>query len=274
MKETILVTGVSSGIGLDLAHALLKLGYQVIGTLRNSAQIEDIESQFKGLDILFFALDHSNQELLTQQLTLINEQLPNKIKHLILNAGYVEPGPIDSMCIVDLKHQMQVNFLAPTFIAQSLLETVTNLSGRILFINSTSAHIGYPFMGAYCASKHALKGLVDSWRRETQFIKTPLIQISPGPIRTPIWKKAKAKEYSKSKYVQVQKATENFIPLSQRSGASGLSTIKVIETVQQALTAPRPKSNYWVLKRNPLGFHLHRYLPSSILDYFFYNKLN
>ena len=184
-NKWVLITGVSSGIGLYIANEMVKGPYRVIGSVR------DRNIQYKTLDprVVLIEMDQSSETSISNAFQVINQILGNeKLFALINNAGIAVPGPLVELPIEQFKEQFNVNLfgvLRCTQLAFPLFET----GSRIINISSVSGLITSPFTGAYSSSKFALEALSDALRRELMLLGIKVILIEPGPLKTKIWKK-------------------------------------------------------------------------------------
>jgi short-subunit dehydrogenase len=140
-------------------------------------------------------------------------------------------------------------------------------------MSSVSGTIGYPFVGAYAASKHGLEGFSESLRRELTLYGIDVIVIGPGAIATPIWDKAEQADlslYTGTDYAGSAGRVHTFMI---RNGKSGLPAEKVGEVVLHALTTPRPRVRYAVARRYSMTRLLIRVLPKRVVDRFIARSL-
>ena len=113
-------------------------------------------------------------------------------------------------------------------------------------ISSVAGKRGNPFAGPYSASKHAVEGLSEALRREMMLFGIDVIVIGPGPIRTPIWGKGAAPDFSKlgnSPYAKPLEAAYHFM---QNLGKNGLPPEDVARLIHHALTGANVKTRYTI----------------------------
>ena len=186
-RAFILITGISSGIGLYLAKNLSKT-YSIIGTVRKEIQKLELEAEVPNLKVYVMEMrDPNSIRSAFEQIKLDHPEL--KIKALINNAGYAVPGPLVELNTKLLEEQLRVNLIAPIELIQLSLPFLMNGESRIINMSSVSGLFASPFLGAYCASKYGLEAISDSLRRELALIGIKVILIEPGSIKTHIWAK-------------------------------------------------------------------------------------
>ena len=227
-KLSVVITGVSSGIGHATAKLLTSQAIQVFGSVRNA---EDSERLSKELGSHFFPLifDVTDSNQVQNAAHIVREQLRGKkLWGLINNAGIAVPGALLYMPISDFQHQLETNLVGQLIVIQAfapLLGVEKELSGepgKIINISSVSGKNGFPFMGAYATSKHGLEGLSESLRRELMIFGIDVIIVGPGMIKTPIWDKVRKQsmpaELVHSIYNEPAKACKEFLLSSEKNG--------------------------------------------------------
>lgn len=173
-----LITGISRGLGLALAKAVLSTGDSVAGTTR------DGNVPFTSEKLRVFKWDA--EELETQQ-ALVREVLQHfgRIDVLVNNAGYGLLGPVETTSAADITRLFKVNFYAPLQLIQSVLPFMRRQrSGHILNITSIAALDPQPGSAVYAASKSALDALSHGLGRETSPWGISLTSVAPGGFRT------------------------------------------------------------------------------------------
>jgi short-subunit dehydrogenase len=106
---------------------------------------------------------------------------------IVNSAGYVEPGAIEDVSVVDLKTQFETNFFGLIgFTKQVLPLMMKKGQGRIVNVSSIAGLVSLPLIGAYCAAKHALEAVSDALRMELWDTGFKVVNIKPGVIETNI----------------------------------------------------------------------------------------
>ena len=186
MSRHVIITGSSTGIGLATARALADEGYIVHAGLRKPADAEALQHE----RIYPFIVDVSLRDSMSAAIQQLNEKLQAaQVVHLINNAGVAVPGPMEALRDEQLRQQFDVNFFGLMEWTRLCLPHIRRTMGRIVNISSVSGLVSSPFLGAYCASKHALEAATDALRMELLPFGVRVILIEPGPILTPIWQK-------------------------------------------------------------------------------------
>ncbi len=132
-------------------------------------------------------------------------------------------------------------------------------------ISSIGGRTGYPFMGAYNASKFALEGFSESLRRELMIFGVDVIVVAPGNVATPIWDKASDIDFEPfdcTDYAPVLARMKDFLI---SNGRKGLPPERIGEAVKAALTVARPKTRY-SMTPDPIQNFLVTTLPKRMVD--------
>ncbi|MDP1748715.1 MAG: SDR family oxidoreductase [Reyranella sp.] len=271
MKSTVLksvvITGVSTGIGHGTAAELCRRGYKVFGSVRTAEQAARLQREF-GSTFTPLVFDVTDADAIGRAAATVKAEIGDGgLFGLVNNAGISDPGPLTALSPDVLRRHFEVNVVGVLHMVQAFLPLLraakSHPPGRIVNISSVSGRIAYPFMGPYAASKHALEALSDSLRRELLIYGVDVIVIQPGAIDTPIWDKAAHLKttFDGTDYHPVLKGMN---PAGERRTA--LPVAAVTRRIIDALVLRRPKTRYVVPDRWVRYWLLPRWLPDRWLD--------
>ena len=235
MEKVALVTGSSSGIGLQTAISLAKDGYHTFASMRNTAKGKELEEIAKkeNLPIEVIELDVDKEESIVSAVKKIIEDA-GRLDVLVNNAGYGQFGCTEDVSIEDFKKQFETNFFSVVRIIQEVAPIMRKQnSGNIINISSVAGRMGLPGSPAYISSKFALEGLGECLRYELgQFgIKTTLIE--PGVIKTNFFDSMKIPDSKTDpKYKQL---TDHILGGLKMMVQMGTEPVQVAEVVMKAL---------------------------------------
>ena len=185
MKKVALVTGSSSGIGLETALALAKDGYKTFASMRDIKKASNLDDAIKkGMPINAIHLDVTKEDSIVSAVKAIMDD-SQRIDVLVNNAGYAQFGCVEEITTDDFRRQFETNFFGIVRMIQEVTPIMRKQgSGDIINISSVAGRIGLPGFSAYISSKFALEGLGECLRYELgQFgVRTTLIE--PGVIKT------------------------------------------------------------------------------------------
>ncbi|MFQ3543173.1 SDR family oxidoreductase [Halobacillus rhizosphaerae] len=192
MKTTVLITGASSGFGLQTAIKCAERGFQVIAALRDPSKSKVFltaglsEETYRRIEV--WQLDVTNTESLLNFEKKLNER--GRIDVLVNNAGYAVGGFVEQIPVEAYRRQFETNFFGVIRVTQAVLPLMRSQKcGKIINVSSISGVIGFPGLSAYSASKHALEGLSESLRLELKPFGIDVAIIEPGSYQTNIWSK-------------------------------------------------------------------------------------
>ncbi len=177
-----LITGGTSGIGLETARQFIAEGATVAITGRSQSALDAAGQALAGKALLLLsdAGDIPQQRDLAQRL---GQRWP-RLDVLYINAGDVTHRPLQEWDEQSYQRLMDINLKGPFFLIQALLPLLANPSSVIL-CGSVSAHIGLPQSSAYAASKAGLLSLARTLSGELHARGIRLNGLSPGPTETP-----------------------------------------------------------------------------------------
>ncbi len=280
--KSVVVTGVSTGIGWSIAQVLIRNDFRVFGSVRKAEDAERLKAEFGEhyVPLLFDITDELNVQAAAKQVRdLLNGET---LFGLVNNAGIAVPAPLMHLPTEEFRHQMEVNLTGALIVTKAFLpllgadRSLRGTPGRIINISSTSGKNGNPFIGAYVASKHALEGLSESLRRELMLYGIDVIIVAPGAVATPIWDKGENLDLSAYQDTDFGEAARRVQEIMVRDGRKGLPAQKVAEVVLHALTTPKPRLRYAVIPGNLLKRLVRSILtllPKRLLDRLIARKL-
>lgn len=180
------VTGATSGMGLETAKLFLQEGAKVVLTGRSQDKLDALEGQLTG-EYLLVKADAAN---LSHSQALIQQTVSHfgKLDILFLNAGVFAAEPIGHITEATFDNIYDINVKGPLFTANAAAPMMSE-GGSILFNTSVSNVKGMPGVSVYGSSKAALRLIVRSLANELASKNIRVNAVSPGPIETPIWTK-------------------------------------------------------------------------------------
>lgn len=279
VRKSILITGVSSGLGKAFASELVAGGFFVFGTVRAMQDAEDLKRELSD-NFIPVVMDVTSEESVGQALQQISTQCNDLGLYAIVNnSGVHMPGPLAHLSQHDFLQPFLVNTAGPllvtnTFLPLLKLSSAAGQRPRIINISSFSGKFTIPFTGAYAASKRALDAITDGYRRELMPYKIQVVSVCLGPVDTPIYKKAAGTiDGSKDKLTHTDYAPCMEIAMQAIKNRKKSSTIHVAKTLGRIAKAATPKREYVVGDNLLMNYYMPRYLPSPILDKLFAKRL-
>lgn len=181
-----LITGGTSGIGLEVARQFLREGARVLVT---GVQEDTLAAarQHLGGDARVVQLDAGDARAQPRLAALVADHF-GRLDVAVLNAGIGVFRPLEQWDEDTFDRSLAVNFKGPYFLLQALLPVLANPASVVL-TGSVNAHIGMPASSVYSASKAALRSLARTLSGELAPRGVRVNTLSPGPVRTPIYGK-------------------------------------------------------------------------------------
>jgi len=182
---TIFITGISTGIGRDLAKYFSEKGYLIIGTVRKEQ--DSINAKKIHQNIHPIILDITTQTDIDNAKIFVKKFLSDKkssLVGLINNAGITARSPLEEYPMNLTRKIFEVNYFGVVSLTQILLPFIRESEGRIINIGSLLGEVSLPFDGHYAATKFALRAYSDCLRRELSPWNIFVGVFEPGYIKT------------------------------------------------------------------------------------------
>jgi NAD(P)-dependent dehydrogenase (short-subunit alcohol dehydrogenase family) len=181
-----LITGGTTGIGLETARQFVKEGARVAVTGTNPTTLEAARKELGG-EVLVIRSDASDTGAQKALAETVREAFGG-IDILFVNAGVVDMRPLEQWDEAAFDRSMAINVKGPYFLVQALLPVFAN-PASIVLNGSVNAHIGMPGTAVYAATKAALISLARTLSGELISRGIRVNAVSPGPISTPLYGK-------------------------------------------------------------------------------------
>jgi NAD(P)-dependent dehydrogenase (short-subunit alcohol dehydrogenase family) len=272
--QSVVVTGVSSGIGWGTAKVLLQHGFHVFGSVRKTEDAERLQAEW-GEAFTPLLFDITDEQAVKQAATVVRERLQGEtLFGLVNNAGISVPAALIYQSIDDYRHQLEVNLVGPLIVTQAFVDLLgadherTGRPGRIVNIGSVAGRIALPFLGAYNVSKAGLERFSDTLRRELIIHGIDVIHVGPGSVATAIWDKAEQIDLSPYQKTEYAASSEPFRRYMVEGGRKGYAPEHLGELILKALTASHPPAYYgYAAVIHPWrNWIIPRFLPRRRLD--------
>ncbi len=181
-----LITGGTSGIGLETAKQFLAEGARVAVTGTNPATIEAARAAL-GADVLIIRADAGDAATQQGIADAVKEAF-GALDVLFINAGVADLRPVDQWDDAGFDRSFSINVKGPFFLVKALLPVFANPTSIVLN-TSVNAHIGMPNTSVYGATKAALLSMARTLSGELVGRGIRVNAVSPGPIETPLYGK-------------------------------------------------------------------------------------
>lgn len=267
----VLVTGASTGIGRTTAVHLADKGFTVLAGVRKPDDAVSVQAESPDRIRPVF-LDVTDAEQVAALPEVLAEHAPDGLAGLVNNAGVAVAGPMETVDLDELRWGFEVNVFGLVAVTQACLPAVRTYKGRIVHVSSQAGRVAAPFMGPYCASKHAVSAITAAMRQELARWGIHVAVVEPGAIATPIWDKGRATvaerratpdPRNEALYPELIDKMEAVVEGQARRG---IDPIHVARAVHHALTHHAPRTRYPVGTDAQVGTRLVRLLPDRWMD--------
>ena len=268
--RSILITGCSSGIGLDAARTLRARGWRVFATCRQEVDCD----RLRGEGLESFRLDYADEASIADAVTEVVARTGGTLDALYNNGAFACPGAVEDLPRGALRAIFETNLFGYHDLTRRVIPLMRAQGhGRIINCSSVLGLVGMTWRGAYVATKFAMEGLTDVLRIEMRVTGIDIILIEPGPITTRIRENAIPHF---EKWVDWQASARSDQYKTLRGRLYGVKTKKdAFELGPEAVTAKliraledrRPKPRYYVTTPTYLMGFARRVLPTRALDW-------
>jgi len=253
-QPAVLITGASTGIGLECAFALVEREFHVFAGVRKEADAQRLRERATER-LTPVMIDVTDATSIRAALNEITRSVGEAgLAGLVNNAGIGVVGPIEFVPIERFREQFEVNLIGQVAVTQAFLPLLRAAKGRIINMGSIAGRVAAPYIGPYAMTKHALEALTDALRLELRHMGISVSIIQPDYVRTPIWDKSltafdriiedmppEGRELYEADLVTMRDTTDRY-------AKRGMPVQRVVRAVLHAMCARRPKTRY------PVGF--------------------
>ncbi|MEM7573844.1 MAG: SDR family NAD(P)-dependent oxidoreductase [Bacteroidota bacterium] len=272
---TVLISGVSTGIGKATALELLQRGWRVYGSVRRA---EDAKELTEAHPDRFHAIIMDVTDAVARASAVAQvEAAGHQLSALVNNAGVAISGPLELLPEAQIRQQFEVNvfgLLGLTQVCLPLLHRAQEAGEspvRIVNVSSVSGYVSSPYTSLYSASKFAVEALTDGLRRELYDFNIDVVSIAPGPVKTPIWQKASdQRDVFTGRYAHV---VEKLDPYLENTMKTAIPAEVVALKIADVLEARRPRPDQIVMPKGWM-IRLFRLFPKRRVDKLAVKRIN
>jgi short-subunit dehydrogenase len=187
-RQTIVLTGSTSGIGLTTARMLAERGARLFLIARNEAALQSVCAEIRagGGEAEYAVADVADKAALEAAAAKAVDAFGG-FDTWINDAGAFIYGRLDAVPLEDQRRLFDVTYWGVVHGTLIAAERLKHTGGAIINVGSVLGDIAIPYQGAYCASKFAVKGFTEAFRREAEAERQPIsiTLIKPAAINTP-----------------------------------------------------------------------------------------
>ncbi len=275
-KDAVLITGASSGIGLETAVHLAERGFQVYATMRDLSRrgrLDEVAAR-RNVPLTVLQLNVTDEVSINTAVRTIVDR-SGGIYGLVNNAGIQLRGYFEDLSDAEIRQIFEINVFGTMAVTRAVLPYMrATRRGRIVIITSVGGKMGSLALSAYCASKFALEGFGESLAQELEPLEVRVVMVEPAITKTEIWGTNRGVSRGaldpNSPYYSWFRESERLADRLVES--SPTRPVHTAKAVHRALTARRPRLRYMVGWRASLVMALRRYLPGELFERLYFGE--
>jgi NAD(P)-dependent dehydrogenase (short-subunit alcohol dehydrogenase family) len=183
MSKVWLVTGSASGLGRDIAEAVLASGDRLVATARDPRKLEDLVKKYCN-QVRTAALDVADEKAAYAAVQVAIDAF-GRLDVIVNNAGYGDIAPFEQLSSERFKAVIDTNFYGVVYVTRAALPIMRKQkSGCILQISSVGGRLARPGSTPYHAAKWAVGGFTESLAKEVAPFGVKVCALEPGGMRT------------------------------------------------------------------------------------------
>ncbi|MGB1234330.1 MAG: SDR family NAD(P)-dependent oxidoreductase [Planktomarina sp.] len=270
MGRSILITGCSSGIGLDCARTLHAQGWTVFASCRQQADCDRLIAE----GMLSPRLDHADHDTIRSTLAEIMDHTGGTLDAVFNNGAYAIPGAVEDLPTDALRTIFENNLFGYHEVIRQVIPIMRKQGhGHILNCSSVLGFAAMKWRGAYNTTKFAMEGLTDTLRLEMRGTGIHIVLINPGPIGTKIRENSiphfeKWIDWENSPRRRQYEALKERLYVDSGKDRFELPASAVTAKVITALNSDNPRARYFVTTATYIMAWANRLLPRRMIDNF------
>jgi NAD(P)-dependent dehydrogenase (short-subunit alcohol dehydrogenase family) len=269
-SDTVIVTGSSTGLGLETALHLAGAGFVVFATVRDLAQRPDVlrAAAERGVNLAVLRLDLTDAQSIAAAVDTVLDAT-GSVFALVNNGGIGLRGCIEDCSDEEIRGVFEANVFGTIAMTKAVLPHMrTGGCGRIVTVSSVGGRICGYGVAAYCATKFAEEGFAEGLALEAAPFGIQSIIVEPGMISTTRWSRhrgtARGALDPRSPYHDTFWASE--AEADRIVARNRTSPEDVAQVISEALTAEQPRLRYVVGRGARIAILARRYLPEPLFE--------
>ncbi len=242
-KKTALVTGATSGFGFETTRLLAQEGWRVYAGYRNIRKWGPLHELSKTMDIHPIYLEVTKPASVKNALRVIRRK-EGVLDALVNNAGFVVAGFLEDLSDKDLKAQFDTNVFGLLRVTRESVPLLKLRGGTVVNVGSISGRVSFPGIGAYAASKFAVRSLSEGLRQELRPFDIRVCEVAPGTYATRVVGSTQFGEGTQkgnSPYASFQKQVEEMV---KKEFLKARPASEVAQLILRILKSRRPRPVY------------------------------
>jgi NAD(P)-dependent dehydrogenase (short-subunit alcohol dehydrogenase family) len=268
--DPVIVTGSSTGLGLETALHLAGAGFRVYATLRDPARGPEVlqAAAERGVELRVLRLDLTDRESIDEAVEKVVREC-GEIFGLVNNGGIGLRGCVEDCSEDEIRQVFEANLFGTIAVTRAVLPHMRAARcGRVVTVSSVGGRVCGFGVTIYCASKFAQEGLGEGLALELAPFGIQSVIVEPGMIKTTRWSRhrgtAQGAMDPASPYHDLFWASEEIADrIVERSRTRPAD---VARAIHDALTADRPRMRYVVGRGARAVIQMRRQLPDGLFE--------
>ena len=267
MSKVVLITGASTGIGLETAKLFQAKNWKVAATMRSPEKVPELENI---VDLISLRLDVTEPDSIKSAIAETIEAF-GRIDAVVNNAGYGVVGPFEAATDEQIEKQFQTNVFGLMRVTREILPHFREQKrGTIVNVASVGGRMTFPLYSIYHATKWAVEGFSESIQYELDQFNIRIKIIEPGPIKTDFYDRSQSIA-SREGLTAYDHFFERTFPNLQKGGDDAPDGRVVAQAIYDAVTDGTRRLRYGVATkgllaaRRVLPFRVYRSILKNVL---------
>ncbi len=254
MKQVLIITGGSSGIGKAAAELFAEKGYSVYEFSRSGKSANGI---------CHVDCDVTDEGQVRKAVEFVADR-EGRVDVLVNNAGYGISGAVEFTRTEDAKRQFDVNFFGALNVVKAVLPIMrSRKQGRIVFTSSVAAVLSIPYQSFYSASKSAINALALALRNEVAEFGITVTALMPGDVSTGFTAARDKSVEGEDVYTHMRKA----VAAMEKDEQSGMSSEYLARQLYKTASKRNPKPLYTAGIQYKIFVVLEKLLPKRLSNW-------
>lgn len=266
MENVVLITGSSTGIGLETVKLFQSKNWKVAATMRRPEEHADLQ---RIADVETFCLDVTEPDSIKAAFAAAIAKF-GRIDVVVNNAGYGLLGAFEAATPEQVREQFDTNVFGVMNVCRETIPYFREQKrGMIINVTSMAGRTAFPYSSLYNATKFAVEGFTESLTYELEPFNVRMKLIEPGPIKTDFY--GRSQQITRKEGLTVyDRAVDRFMDFMNKGGADAPDGSMVAEAIYDAATDGSGKLRYPVntkgllFMRSALPFSMYRFITKKV----------
>lgn len=268
-RETVVVTGASTGIGAATARELARRGFHVLAGVRKAADADAL----RATNLEPIMLDITNEaEIAALVKHITDDPERRRLRALVNNAGVGMNAPVETLPLAEWRRLFDTNLFGHVAMMQALLPALIESRGTIVNISSVGGKVAMATYGPNAGTKFALEAVSDALRREAEPLGVRVVVIEPGAVTTDMLGRVAAVgeriigEMTTAQHGRYAALMQAIIAQAKAAIPRGVPAEATGRVVVHAIISRRPRTRYTIGRDAAVIVRLVRFLSDRTLD--------